>query len=332
MRTHGGYIEATKEFGSDDAIEFSCGDVLLACPSQNLIGGINFLRRPLINGGTFVLGNSAVFFKEFLQDIRDYGVTFLSLLPAELSILMGYEEEFKQSCANLKMISFRSSAVSVRDQKKVISLFPGVRIIIYYGATEILAICTHDISKNHVVPMCLGKPTPNTAVRILDGDGNPMLNSSYNNPGTISCKSPTCMKGYWNSPELTSEVYKNGWLQMGDVGYIDGNGFLYLMGRKDEVIDTGGNKVAPSEIEELALEIGSVKECVCVSVPDAILGKVPKLFVVMKEGAEFSAQKIFSYMSDKLESYKLPRLIECLDVLPRTDGNMKIDKKGLVGI
>jgi acyl-CoA synthetase (AMP-forming)/AMP-acid ligase II len=137
------------------------------------------------------------------------------------------------------------------------------------------------------------------------------------------------MKGYWNDPDMTASVLKDGWLKLSDIGYIDKDEFVFLLGRKDDVINSGGVKIAPGEIEEATLELEDIAECVCTSVPDTMLGSVPKLCVVMKENAEFSAKNIYQYLALKLEGYKLPRTIVQIDTLPKTEDNMKVDKRRL---
>lgn len=324
MRSHGGYVAAAN--GWLNVMEFSDKDVFLSCHSQNLIGGINAHARAFLLGASSIVGASVIFLEEFFRVVEKYSVTTLALRPAELTILLNSEDEFKRHCRNIRVLHTKSASAIIKDFKMVREISPNIRLFSNYSSTEVLSICSYDISKYGIKPLCIGKPFPGASVRIVDEKGAPLQSSSYDNPGIISCKAPSMMLGYWNNPELTASVLKDGWLMLTDLGYMDDDGFFYIMGRRDEVINSGGHKIAPAEIEEIALEIDGVKECACVSEPDKIIGSVPKLYVVINDGFEFSAKKIYEYLSSKLENYKLPRTIEQIDVLPRTEENMKVRK------
>ncbi|MDR1688163.1 MAG: acyl--CoA ligase [Clostridiales bacterium] len=327
MRTYRGYCEAAKNRYGD--IGFTNNDVFMYNNLQNVVGGINSLRHSFPIGATSVIGTGAIFVKDFWAYISKYRVTLLSLTPTELSILLNAEMDIRQYCETLRVISLKAAAINAQDIRKIKKVLPQTHIFSIYGTTEALPICIYDITACEVVPLCIGKPSNECFVRIVDEYGEKLESSSYSFPGFISCKTKSVMYGYWNAPTLTASVLKDGWLTLSDIGYIDDAGFVYLMGRKDDVINTGGHKVAPIEIEELTNEIEGIKECACISLPDKIMGYVPKLFVVMEEGADFSAKNIYKYLASKLESYKLPRNIEQLDKLPRTEGGMKILKREL---
>jgi long-chain acyl-CoA synthetase len=322
MRTFGGYCAAVDCYAGSDV------DVFMSCNSQNLVGGINTLRRSFLIGAVSVIGSGVVFLKDFFGAIEKYGVTALSLRPADLSMMLSAEDDVKRYCGNVQSITLKAAATSVRDQNKIKGLLPNTHIYLYYGATEALAICIYDIKDDDVRPLCVGLPPSGTEVRIVDENDATIEDSSYANPGRIACKTATVVKGYWKNPELTDGILKDGWLLMTDIGYIE-DGFLYIMGRRDDVINSGGNKIAPGELEDITLELGDIEECACIPVPDTLLGSVPKLFVVMKKDAEFSAKKIYDHLSTRLESYKLPRTIESIDVLPRTEENLKVKKRSL---
>jgi long-chain acyl-CoA synthetase len=126
------------------------------------------------------------------------------------------------------------------------------------------------------------------------------------------------MMGYWLDPSLTDSVLSDKRLVMADIGYLGDDGMLYIMGRRDDVINTGGNKVAPYEIEELAMKLPFVRECVCVGVTDKIKGYVPKLYVVTRDNEEYSQKEIYNFLSTHLETYKLPKYIEEVEAIPKT--------------
>lgn len=137
------------------------------------------------------------------------------------------------------------------------------------------------------------------------------------------------MREYWKAPELTAQVMQGGRIHTNDIGYIDSEGFIYNLGRQGDVINVGGLKVAPTEVEAVALWYDAVADCICVPVDDRISGKAVKLFVVLKPGTVLDGRALRSHLMKHLENYKVPKYIEEIDEVPRTF-NGKIDRKRLL--
>ena len=144
--------------------------------------------------------------------------------------------------------------------------------------------------------------------------------------GQICAKSELVMKGYYNEPELTQSVFKDGWFVSSDIGTFDADGYLYYIGRKDDVINLGGYKIAPTELESLALQFGLVQECICIEDSDEYGVPYLKLLVVVEDKSKFDPVALNAFLSDKLEKYKIPRVIEAVDALIKTF-NGKPDRK-----
>ena len=139
------------------------------------------------------------------------------------------------------------------------------------------------------------------------------------------------MKGYYRSPQLNAETIRDGYIQTKDLAYMGEDGLIYMLGRQDDVIVTGGSKVAPDEIEDAAMQFPGIADCGCIPVDHPILGKEPKLFVAMERDAAFDPAAIFQFLKDRLEAYKVPKQIEQIDKLPRTY-NGKLQRKQLLAI
>ena len=135
--------------------------------------------------------------------------------------------------------------------------------------------------------------------------------------GLVANKSAINMKGYFNAPDITSQVLVDGIVYTNDIGYFDDDGFLFVMGRKNDTINVGGLKVEPTDIEDVALSMDGIVDCICTSVEDEITGKALKLYVVMREKEKFDAAVIIRYLSQKLESYQVPKKIEIIEKIPR---------------
>lgn len=172
---------------------------------------------------------------------------------------------------------------------------------------------------------CVGWPMPHSKILIVDEDRRPMA-SSPERMGTVACAGDTNMIRYVNEPELTAQVLADGIVYTNDMGYIDAEGFVYVVGRKDDVINVGGLKVAPTEVEAAALSLDGVEDCICVPMRHPISGHAPKLLLVMAEGAEFSPKAIAAELKKKLEAYKVPVRYELVQSVARTY-NGKLDRK-----
>ena len=135
------------------------------------------------------------------------------------------------------------------------------------------------------------------------------------------------MCGYYKEPEITKEALENGNIYTNDLGYVGEDGLVYLLGRKGDVINMGGLKIAPTEIEEVVVTHEKIKDCACIPIKDEITGEAPKLFVVMNEGCEFDQKEIAKFMLNKLEAFKVPKVFEVIDEIPRTFNGKIIRKK-----
>ena len=144
--------------------------------------------------------------------------------------------------------------------------------------------------------------------------------------GHISCQGDTLMSGYFDDPELTATVLHGETVCMSDIGSIDNEGMLHINGRQDDVINVGGYKVAPTEVEEAALQLPVVNDCICISVPHPITGNALKLLVVLSKGEKLNKRKLALHLRQRLEIYKVPMIYEQVETIERTY-NGKINRK-----
>ena len=144
--------------------------------------------------------------------------------------------------------------------------------------------------------------------------------------GLIACQGDTLMSGYVNDPELTATVLRDATIFTADMGHIDEEGMLRLEGRQGDVINVGGYKVAPTEVEDAALSLPEIKDCICIAVDHPVMGQALKLLVVVSEGMTFDKRQIARALKDRLEVYKVPLLYEQVEKIQRTY-NGKIDRK-----
>ncbi|HET7479345.1 MAG TPA: long-chain fatty acid--CoA ligase [Rubrobacteraceae bacterium] len=163
----------------------------------------------------------------------------------------------------------------------------------------------------------IGVPIPGTDVRIVDIETGER-EVPPGEPGELVVRGPQVMRGYWNMPEETANTLRNGWLYTGDIARMDESGYLYIVDRKKEVINAAGFKVYPREVEEVLYEHPEVVEGVAVGVPDEYRGETVKAFVVRKEGSALTEEELISYCKENLAPYKVPKLVEFRDELPKS--------------
>ena len=162
---------------------------------------------------------------------------------------------------------------------------------------------------------------------VVDDEGR-KIESSKENPGLLAVSGRMMMNGYFGSEELTKATLKDGVLYTSDLGYIDEAGRIYVLGRKDDVINYKGIKIAPEEIEQPASKYPGVKDCCCVPVEDAVCGQVPKLYVLPASADQFDKKAFLEYLKKNLEPGRMPASVELIDQIPRSS-NGKLQRKKL---
>ena len=160
-------------------------------------------------------------------------------------------------------------------------------------------------------------PVPGTLARIVDTeDGERVL--AHNEIGELVIKGPQVMKGYWNRPEETARTIRDGWLYTGDIAYMDEEGYFYIVDRKKDLIIVGGYNVYPREIDEVLHTHPKIREAVTVGVNHRSRGETVKAYIVPEEGANLTVPEVVAFCRQKLASFKVPRLIEFREELPKT--------------
>ncbi len=280
----------------------------------------------MVKGSTVLLLNGFKNLKLFFEDMRKYRVTSLYLPPAGVHYILTLAgKEFARFDEQLDFLYSSSAALPGGDKEKLIELLPHVRKFDAYGGSEVGAVVYIDYNAIRGDGTCVGKPNPGVEVFIVDEEYRPMK-ASRENPGIIAIRSNTVTAGYWNEPEITAATIRNGVIYMSDLGYINDEGYLFLVGRRDDVINVGGLKVAPTEVEDVALRYPDVQECACVPFEDKTIGRCVKMYIVLKEGCVLDAAALTEYLEKNLEQYKVPKFLEEIDEIPKTF-NGKIDRK-----
>ncbi|MCC7074835.1 MAG: AMP-binding protein [Deltaproteobacteria bacterium] len=282
-------------------------------------------------GARLVLERSFTFPAQVLKLMVEEGVTGFPGVPTIYAILAEMKTLKDYDFSKIRYVTNTAAALPVKHILVLKELFPRARIYSMYGLTECKR-CTYLPPKDlDHKPTSVGIAIPNTELWIIDEDGNKV---GPNTVGQLVIRGATVMKGYWEKPEATAKKLKPGPLPgeqvlwTGDYCRVDDEGYLYFVGRMDDVIKSRGEKVAPKEVENVLFNIAGVKEAAVIGVPDDILGQAVKAFVVLEQGATLSEKEIQRHCQDKLETFMVPKFVQLVGELPKTDTG-KIKKTGL---
>jgi fatty-acyl-CoA synthase len=198
---------------------------------------------------------------------------------------------------------------------KIKENFPQAWFADAYGLTETVSGDTF-LSRDKMIEKIgsVGKPVVQLRVRIVDEEGKDVPAGSL---GEIVLRGPKVFKGYWKNPEATAEAIRDGWFHTGDIGTLDAQGYLYIVDRKKDLIISGGENIASLEVERVIYELPQVLETAVIGVPHPKWQEIPIAYVVVKKGERITAEAVIEYCSKKLAKFKVPRIVEFIDALPR---------------
>ena len=275
----------------------------------------------------FSYGATMVIHKKFdetlvLEAIEKERVTYVFLVPAMIIRLLEHPGLSQYDLSSLSTIAYTGAPMPIEALKRGVGCF-GQVFIQMLGQTESLCLTVlkkeeHKLegSPKEIKRLeSAGKPFREGEIRIVDEQGH---DAPIGVPGEIIARSDRAMKGYWKSPEETAETIKDGWLHTGDVGWMDEDGYIYLVDRKKDMIISGGENIYSREVEEVLYMHPAVLEAAVVGVPDEKWGESVRAVIVLKRGAAASEEEIIDFCKGYLASYKKPRSVEFWDNLPKT--------------
>lgn len=285
--------------------------------------GLGRLRCVLSMGATLVLLGSFANLKHFFECLKTYKATGFGMVPSVWNYIKRLSgDRITQYASHLRYIEIGSAPMDVEDKRYLCKLFPDTRICMHYGLTEASRSSFIEFHRDCLHLDSIGLPSPNVQVKFFSGDGR-ML--PFGEEGELCIAGKHVMRSYLLKDDNPNAFYGD-YFRTGDWGMMDENGFLYLLGRKKELINTGGKKVAPIEVESCINQMDGVLDCICIGIPDPnkILGEVIKCFVKPENGASFlNAASIKEHVRKELESYKVPFYVEFVEELPITKSGKK---------
>lgn len=301
-------------------------DCMLVVGPLNHANAIRKIYTAAILGSSVVVINGMASIKNFFVALERFPINCLCLPPSAVQVLLAMSGEKLHEYSN-RILYVENSTAPMPGylRQKLKELLPMSRLYNGYGASEAGSIVIYDYAAVEKPGNCAGKPSYKASLCFVDERGN-TIRSSKENPGQLVCKSNVNMQGYLGDPNLTAQVLKNGQVYMSDIGYFDEDGYIYLIGRKDNVINIGGLKVAPEEVENVIESYDAVKECLLFQGYSA--NKLPALhcLVVTDKDKQFNETLLKQFMKENLEHYKIPQEIQIVDEIPHTY-NGKKDRK-----
>jgi len=284
-------------------------------------------------GCTVVLERSFLYPHVTMEHIAREKVTGFPLVPSMAAILLRMENISEYDVSTLRYITSAGAALPVGHLRRLRRLVPNATIFNMYGLTECARVCYLAGAELDRRPASVGRPMPNCEVHLVDERGNPV---GPEETGELIVRGANVMQGYWRDPEMTAKVFRPGgspasrWLHSGDYFRMDENGYLYFLGRRDDMIKTRGERVSPREIEDVICELEEVEETAVIGIADEILGQAIKAFVVCRSDA-LDEKSILRHCLKRLEPLMVPRHIEFVPVLPKT-GRGKINRRELQAV
>ncbi len=292
----------------------------------NHANGIRKTYATLFAGATLVLIEGLQNLKSFYNALAKYHATYLLLPPSAVRmILLLSAKELAKYADQIELVHTSAAPFPEADKQKLCELLPKTKLVFAYGSSEVANVSSFNYAEYTGRICCVGKLHVNSKVKVVDEDGNE-IESSKDNQGVLVLGGGAVMTGYYNAPELTASVLQDGWVKTNDIGYFDEDGFLYVLGRADDVINVGGLKIAPTEVENVVMQYPGIAECACFGIDDRMTGKAPKLIYVPERKVQIDLADFRNFLASKMEAYKIPKKIEAVTEIPKTS-NGKINRK-----
>ncbi len=328
MMTHLNIVSASQSIIT--YLELSTDDIILNVLPLSFDYGLYQMLMSVRTGCTLILERAFAYPAAILDRLVKEKVTGFPLVPTISAILLQMDLR-KWDLSRLRYITNTAAMLPVEHIRKLRELFPQARLYSMYGLTECKRVSFLPPEQIDIRPASVGRGMPNEEVYVVDDNGERV------GPGVVGelvIRGSNVMKGYWEAPEATDRVLKAGpypWekvLYSGDLFRTDEEGYLYFVGRKDDIIKTAGEKVSPREVEDVLYALPGVAEAAVVGVPDEILGSAIKAVLTLRPGATLTQRDVQRHCREHLESFLVPTFVEFREEMPKTVTG-KINKREL---
>jgi len=296
-----------------EVLKYSHTDIdLLPLPLHHSFG-LGCVHTSLYVGSTLVLLKNSSDLQHILESLKKYNITTVAAIPATLTkLLMNDKKILEKYFSNIRLIITNSTSIPKNTVQNFKEILKNGNLATYYGLTEASRSTFMIFDKNNGREESVGKIAPGVEIKIV----NEVQNDSKT--GEIWIKGNNVIKKYWNNVEADKNLV-DGWLRTGDVGYFDKENYLFLKGRNDEIINIGGEKVVPLEIEKIVKELSGIEDVAVFGIDHELFGQIIKLNVVKTKDSNLDKSQILSHCIKNLEKFKIPSKIEFVEKIPKTD-------------
>ncbi|MEZ5461202.1 class I adenylate-forming enzyme family protein [Dokdonella sp.] len=299
-----------------DYLELDRNDSIVSVLPFYYSYGASVLHTHLAVGGFLVIEPNLVFPHMIVETMARERVSGFSGVPSTFLLLLNRVPLADHDLSSLRYVTQAGGAMAPATTQRLQQALPQVRIFIMYGQTEATARLTWLPPQKLVEKSgAVGIPIPGVELVVRREDGQ--LAEPFE-VGEVHARGPNLMLGYWRNPDATAAVLSEGWLKTGDMGHLDSDGYLFLSGRRSDMIKTGAHRVHPKDVEEVIAELPAIAETAVVGIDDDTLGQVIKAFIVVSTEQSLTVNQVKAHCRDRLAAYKIPKHIEFVDALPKT--------------
>lgn len=329
MSPHSSMVAASQSI--IEYLENDKDDVILNVLPLSFDYGLYQLLMTFIFGGTLILEPSFAYPGKILNIIKREKVTGFPIVPTIAAILMRLKGIKGSDLSSVRYVTSTGAPLSTKAIGFLRDVFEKARIYSMYGLTECKRVSYLPPDMLDKKPESVGIPIPGCRVSVVDEGGRELPPGEV---GELVVRGPNVMAGYWEDPELTKRTFRRAdgtderILYTGDLFRRDNEGFLYFVGRKDDMIKCKGERVSPREVENALMELEDVVEAAVVGVPDPILGEAVRAFVVVRKGSQLSEREVLRHAERRLEDFMVPKSVVFMESLPKTPHG-KTDKRKL---
>ncbi|MDI6872485.1 MAG: long-chain fatty acid--CoA ligase [Bacillota bacterium] len=313
--THGNL--QTAGLGAYAALTLGGGAYLHPAPMFHLGGIVPWVAHMIVGGSHVVLGEFGV--RAVLEAIDAHEVRAMTLVPAMIQWIVNDPVAADFDLSSVRSILYGASPISESVLTRALEVFPSAGFAQGYGMSETTGPSSYLRADDHRAGRRLrsaGYSCPHAELKVV-GDGDVELPAGT--VGEVCVRGGGVMREYWNRPEETRKALRDGWMHTGDAGYLDDDGYLFIVDRLKDMIITGGENVYSTEVENAIDAHPAVAECAVIGRPDEQWGERVHAVVVVKQGLDLSADELRAHVSERIARYKAPRSVDFVPALPRTN-------------